>query len=547
MIITIRRSSVVLGAVAVVVFGVASLGCAGDEEPEEWGGIWLGVPLRIEQKLLSQDAAVRIEGVRAVAEIGGETAVICLVEVAKDESQLVRMAVCDALVGIGADAAGPLSHALFGVSEFDLTELGAEDSSSVAVTEEGALAAIYGKATISRAMVRIGRPSIEKFRRIGCGNVRRQNVLRCLDQTALDVCLSYLSEGDEKQRASAAGFLGVLGRKAAVEPLCKALLEDPSDRVRDNAAWSLGMLDDPAAKEALRRSLANRGEDAPEEVWALGMLRDREAVPLLLERLGDERYAMRSRTIEALGNIGDKTILPRLRASLHDSHKVVRFSARVAVAKMEGRPGDLFPLMFDTSILLSQRGEVALALSDIGGDEALQLLIKAYRNELAPRETIAEALGNLEAREAVEVLVKWLKQEGGNLYEVRACVHALARIGGPESREILLQSLNQTLPLDDAVPPVRKGLVKYFAHEAAVKGFQIMREPRAVAGLIRALEHEDPYIACQAAVALGKQGDPKAVGPLKKAMARPIPLLKRVSKEAIAEIIGHSAKTDPTG
>ena len=188
-----------------------------------------------------------------------------------------------------------------------------------------------------------------------------------------------------------------------------------------------------------------------------------------------------------------------------------------------------------------------MALGDIGGDEALQELIKAYQNESSPREGIAEALGNLEAREAVGVLGTWLKQEGGNFYEVRPCVLALARIGGPESREILLQSLNQTLPMGDAVSPMRKGLAKYFAHEAAVEGFQIMREPRAVAGLIRALEHEDPYIACQAAIALGKQGDPKAVEPIKKAMARPIPLLKRVGKEAIAEIIGAGAKTDPRG
>ena len=85
-------------------------------------------------------------------------------------------------------------------------------------------------------------------------------------------------------------------------------------------------------EDALRRSSAE----------ALGALRSKRAVqPLLLVLKSDKNYTCRSAYTEALGNIGDRSVIPALKLSMEDKTEVefVRCRAALALARLGDNSG----------------------------------------------------------------------------------------------------------------------------------------------------------------------------------------------------------------
>ncbi len=71
---------------------------------------------------------------------------------------------------------------------------------------------------------------------------------------------------------------------------------------------------------------------------ALGSIGEREAVPALIKLLGDNEWQVRFYTAEALGKIGDKSAAkPLANLLLIDSSEKVRFAAIEALDKIDGR------------------------------------------------------------------------------------------------------------------------------------------------------------------------------------------------------------------
>jgi HEAT repeat protein len=144
-----------------------------------------------------------------------------------------------------------------------------------------------------------------------------------------------------------------------------------------------------------------------EAARALGRLRNPEAVPALVEAMGDEEVAVRWASSKALAQIGQEAI-PALAATL------------------QGEGGRLSPYAL-------------WSLGEIGSPSAVDALSDAVRSPLwEVRWSAAEALGDVGGRHAGRALIEALGDRDERVR--KAAVEALQKIGEP-----ILEPLGQAL------------------------------------------------------------------------------------------------------
>jgi HEAT repeat protein len=136
------------------------------------------------------------------------------------------------------------------------------------------------------------------------------------------------------KRAQAAETLGDLGRRSAIDPLCR-LLEDRDEAVRLVAARSLGRIGDAAAARPLLNLLGS-GRGAPEHIVAQALLRlGPEAVPALVEGAVARDPRVRGIAVEALGRLGGYDAIGIIIAALDgDESLAVRIHAAQALGRL---------------------------------------------------------------------------------------------------------------------------------------------------------------------------------------------------------------------
>lgn len=170
--------------------------------------------------------------------------------------------------------------------------------------------------------------------------------MRRLRVQTVDELLSALAE--EKAQRSAVrrirvvSALGRLGDSKAVAPLSQVVLTDPRSEVRMMAVFALGQIGDPAGAHAVRGEVSSH--HAADQWWgieAIGRMRDRGSVPLLVERLRSTNSTVRRFAAYALGDTGDRAATLPLIEALDDRY--VRRAAAVALAKL-GDPRALEPV-----------------------------------------------------------------------------------------------------------------------------------------------------------------------------------------------------------
>jgi HEAT repeat protein len=135
------------------------------------------------------------------------------------------------------------------------------------------------------------------------------------------------------KRAQAAETLGDLGRRSAVDPLCR-LLQDHDEAVRLVAARSLGRIGDAAAARPLLE-LLGAGRGAPEHIVAQALLRlGPDAVPALVEGAAARDARVRGIALEALGRLGGYDAIGIIIAALAGDESL---SVRIHAAQALGR------------------------------------------------------------------------------------------------------------------------------------------------------------------------------------------------------------------
>jgi HEAT repeat protein len=170
------------------------------------------------------------------------------------------------------------------------------------------------------------------------------------DKRAFEPLLSVLENMDESIRGPVASALGELGDKRAVTPLIAAL-EDDDLSVRSEAARALGNIGDVRAIEPLVGVLSDkRGEVRVRGVHALASI-GKPALGKLIEALGNEYKDVRLETVRLLGYLREKAAIPHL------------------IEALKNKNGDLY-----------WRVSVIYALGEIG-EPAVEPLIEALEDE----------------------------------------------------------------------------------------------------------------------------------------------------------------------
>jgi HEAT repeat protein len=155
-------------------------------------------------------------------------------------------------------------------------------------------------------------------------------------------------------------------------------------------------------------SLQLRGEI----VLALGDMKDAAATPFLISLLDDEDEDMTLRryACDALGKSGDRDALPSIKRAIDSKDNILRSYAIAAVGH--------FP-----------------------GEETVQILMTSLRDSFPRvRELAAEKLGDLEASEAVDILIYRARRDPEKKVR-QSAFRGLSKIGGGSAVKFLQEFL----------------------------------------------------------------------------------------------------------
>lgn len=145
-------------------------------------------------------------------------------------------------------------------------------------------------------------------------------------------------------------------------------------KVRQYMALAMGRTGHMKFAPTLREALAlDREAELPSVIYALGILRDREANQAIIAHLNHPEPVIRNRAVMALGFIGEPSSLPRLKEALGDKEPNVQWNAAVALAKLGDASGR--DLLFQ--LLDRQYYEAFPEVDLVEQDQAIQVAIEA--------------------------------------------------------------------------------------------------------------------------------------------------------------------------
>jgi HEAT repeat protein len=156
-------------------------------------------------------------------------------------------------------------------------------------------------------------------------------------------------------------------------PMYVSFLRDGILLERTRSAEALGEIGDPAAVQPLIDALSDKSTDVQYvAAKSLGMLADVRAVEPLIGKLKSEEKWVRRGAAHSLGLIGDKRAVDPLIALLADPHHDVRAQAAWALGRLgEGRAIEpLKPLLQDPRENVQKEAAAALELLQIAGKPA---------------------------------------------------------------------------------------------------------------------------------------------------------------------------------
>jgi len=247
-------------------------------------------------------------------------------------------------------------------------------------------------------------------------------------------------------------------------------------------------------------------------ILALGLLRDRRAVPLLVRILRDPRAhpSLRALTPDALAAIGDPRAVPVLRALLGDRGVDPAIRERIALAlgamRATSAIGVLLDLLRDPTEDPFLQARAALAIGLMREPAAAVELVALLRLDSLPataRRAVADALGTLGNREVARSLIPLLPEERIPAVVRRSIAEAIGALGVVEVGDELMWLLR-----DERIEPHVRGAIALtlatFRHRPAASEILPMLEDGRI----------DPSIRRSLAESLGGIWDPSLTAPL---------------------------------
>ncbi len=384
---------------------------------------------------------------------------------------------------------------------------------------------------------------------------------------AITPLFESLQHPEPAVRANTAEVLGHLGDQRVLMALKTLLQHDEYALVRSKVAEALGHFQDPDSVPLLLNVLSHDKSFVVRHYSArtLAKIAADQTLPNLLQHAKDAEPVLRSRMIEALGYLGDKTAMPLLLDSLQqDPQASVRWRAAEALGHLKdasacdallfclkqdhdpmvrGRAAEALGYFKQSNVVTGLLDALALdhfpavrwraaeSLGYLQDDTALPTLRRILRNDVdnAVRWSAAQALGQIKDREAVEDLIATLREDFDP--NVRwSAAEALGHLHDDSAVESLLKVLKyERYPLvrskacealgrlrDMSVTPELLSVLHEApeptvrAHVAKALGF--LQDPMALTPLMSILrEDEDTHVRWSAADALGHLKNPAAI------------------------------------
>jgi HEAT repeat protein len=226
--------------------------------------------------------------------------------------------------------------------------------------------------------------------------------------------------------------------KRAIPGLIELLKNDDRNSI-DQAAKALGRIGDQKAIPPLLEALEeNRGAGGGREaiVRALGRLKAKDAVALIIDVLNTKSHPERKAAAEALGEIGELQALPHLLRVSKDwkMHLDVRIAAVQSLGKLQDPSVviDLLPIFHDRRQENVLRAAVADVLGDLGDiHTATELMLGLQEQDTNLLRAVIRSLGKLKAERSVDRLIPLLNPRSLTISSVTG--EALENIGTPDA------------------------------------------------------------------------------------------------------------------
>jgi HEAT repeat protein len=406
-----RRASGILGLVAVLCMGAASVGGAtvvSSVELVEAAVDPTVTPVvppddeRPEQDTTSPQRA-------AASAASRETTVSALVETLGDPVASVRQAAAQAL-GSAKDTAAV--RALIEVLRSDASAL-VRRSAAWSLGEIGDAAAVPA---LSDAL---GRDRDVEVRR------NAASALGSIDDARATPALTQALERDTDVavRTKAAEALAEIEDPASIDALIRALDRDTDPGVRRAVIDAIDNLEDSRAVPSVSRALRDGDAEVRRAAAdALGSMEDDEAVPALLAAARDADAEVRHAVLEALGNLHDRRAMGAFVGGLSDANVEVRRAAAQGIGNLENVrnvPPELVRAMEDPDAEVRQG--VANALGHIGDPAAVRALVAHVGDvNVEVRQAVVNALEEFDDPAVTPALRAALKDANADVREAAA-------------------------------------------------------------------------------------------------------------------------------
>ena len=386
------------------------------------------------------------------------------------------------------------------------------------------------------------------------------------DPEVFNSLIKCLLNGTVTARSCAASILGNLGNPIAIKPLTLTLTFSNST-LYQYAANALSKLllnteADPKDIEYATRLLViglsrNEVEIRKCAALVLGTLGKKEANEVLIECLGDGDSDIRYTAKELLLKNNDEKIISLLAKCLVSNESAkVRMNAAWLVGELGSMDTkSITPEIADTLIAkcledndVFVRVYIAEALGKIGNKKAVDSLIKCLDDKHpSPRRFAAEALGRIGDPKAIPHLVKCLENNDpktrlDNLEDSHEiswyCAHALDTISSPSMVGLLVNCLLNEDPI------VRLRSVETLVNSIEHPRVALALPNTSIDPIIKCLDDSDKDVREWSIILLGKIGNKKAVDPLVKCLDDENSSIRRYAASALGRI-GDPRAIDP--
>jgi len=254
----------------------------------------------------------------------------------------------------------------------------------------------------------------------------------------------------------------------------------------------------------------------------LGVFRCTEAIPLLGQAAQDSEASVAAAAAEALGTLGTPQAAQELLSLLDKSpQKAAVITALGKVRAPEARP-KLLPLLDDSQAEVA--GAAAVALGKIGGEGVAEALLK-HLNRPSLRFPVTLGLVHLRHPRGVASAVQIAASLKAD--QQQELIRALAEMG-KEGIPLMLKALQQA-----------SGQGRLILISALGRS----QRPEAVDPLLQELHSKDLLVVGEAARALGKIGDSRAIAALIETLAHAHPQVRKLVEEGLIDL--GAAAIDP--